>query len=258
MMMTVQDIYQIIDRMAPFDTQEDFDNAGLLVGDPAMAVRGIHVALDVTERVLDEAEAVGANLIVTHHPIMFSPVKRLVTTDYETRLIFRMVRAGMALIAAHTNFDRAPGGMNDALAARCGLTEVTGEGFIRIGSLPHPMTGRELTAHIAASLDTVVRPMGDAEKVYRRMALCSGGGSDFWAEGLALGADAFLTGEMKHHHALALADAGMLGLEAGHFATELPGVFALANALQNAANAVQYDVCISTSQAGAYAPPARP
>ena len=257
-MMTVQDAYNYIDSFAPFDTQESFDNAGLLLGDPAMQVRGIHVALDVTERVLDEAEAVGANLIVTHHPIMFSPVKRLVATDYETRLIFRMVRAGMALIAAHTNFDRAPGGMNDALAARCGLSEVTGEGFIRIGSLPHPMTGRELTAHIAASLDTVVRPMGDTEKIYRRLALCSGGGSDFWSEGLALGADAFLTGEMKHHHALALADAGMLGLEAGHFATELPGVFALANALQNAANAVQYDVCISTSQAVAYAPPARP
>lgn len=258
MMMTVQDIYQIIDRMAPFNTQEDFDNAGLLVGDPAMAVRGIHVALDVTERVLDEAEAAGANLIVTHHPIMFSPVKRLVATDYETRLIFRMVRAGMALIAAHTNYDRAPGGMNDTLAARCGLTDIAGEGFIRAGNLPHPMTGHELTAHIAAALGAVVRPMGDPEKVYRRMALCSGGGSDFWAEGLALGADAFLTGEMKHHHALALADAGMLGLEAGHFATEMPGVFALADALQNAADAVQYDVCVSTSQAGAYAPPARP
>ena len=257
-MITVQDIYHMIDQMAPFESQEDFDNAGLLLGDPAMEVRGIHVALDVTERVLDEAEAVGANLIVTHHPIMFSPVKRLVATDYETRLIFRMIRAGMALIAAHTNFDRAPGGMNDTLAARCGLTQVTGEGFIRVGNLPHPMTGRELAAHIAASLDTVVRPMGDAEKVYRRLALCSGGGSDFWTEGLALGADAFLTGEMKHHHALALADAGMLGLEAGHFATEQPGVLALAAALQNAVNAVEYPVCLSTSQACAYAPPVRP
>lgn len=257
-MITVQEIYHMIDQMAPFESQEDFDNAGLLLGDPAMEVRGIHVALDVTERVLDEAEAVGANLIVTHHPIMFSPVKRLVATDYETRLIFRMIRAGMALIAAHTNFDRAPGGMNDTLAARCGLTQVTGEGFIRVGNLPHPMTGRELAAHIAASLDTVVRPMGDAEKVYRRLALCSGGGSDFWTEGLALGADAFLTGEMKHHHALALADAGMLGLEAGHFATEQPGVLALAAALQNAVNAVEYPVCLSTSQACAYAPPVRP
>ena len=257
-MITVQDIYHMIDQMAPFESQEDFDNAGLLLGDPAMEVRGIHVALDVTERVLDEAEAAGANLIVTHHPIMFSPVKRLVATDYETRLIFRMIRAGMALIAAHTNFDRAPGGMNDTLAARCGLTQVTGEGFIRVGNLPHPMTGRELAAHIAASLDTVVRPMGDAEKVYRRLALCSGGGSDFWTEGLALGADAFLTGEMKHHHALALADAGMLGLEAGHFATEQPGVLALAAALQNAVNAVEYPVCLSTSQACAYAPPVRP
>ena len=257
-MITVQEIYHMIDQMAPFESQEDFDNAGLLLGDPAMEVRGIHVALDVTERVLDEAEAVGANLIVTHHPIMFSPVKRLVATDYETRLIFRMIRAGMALIAAHTNFDRAPGGMNDTLAARCGLTQVTGEGFIRVGNLPHPMTGRELTAHIAASLDTVVRPMGDTEKIYRRLALCSGGGSDFWSEGLALGADAFLTGEMKHHHALALADAGMLGLEAGHFATEQPGVLALAAALQNAVNAVEYPVCLSTSQACAYAPPVRP
>ena len=257
-MITVQEIYHMIDQMAPFESQEDFDNAGLLLGDPAMEVRGIHVALDVTERVLDEAEAVGANLIVTHHQIMFSPVKRLVATDYETRLIFRMIRAGMALIAAHTNFDRAPGGMNDTLAARCGLTQVTGEGFIRVGNLPHPMTGRELAAHIAASLDTVVRPMGDAEKVYRRLALCSGGGSDFWTEGLALGADAFLTGEMKHHHALALADAGMLGLEAGHFATEQPGVLALAAALQNAVNAVEYPVCLSTSQACAYAPPVRP
>lgn len=257
-MITVQDIYHMIDQMAPFESQEDFDNAGLLLGDPAMEVRGIHVALDVTERVLDEAEAVGANLIVTHHPIMFSPVKRLVATDYETRLIFRMIRAGMALIAAHTNFDRAPGGMNDTLAARCGLTQVTGEGFIRVGNLPHPMTGRELAAHIAASLDTVVRPMGDAEKVYRRLALCSGGGSDFWTEGIVLGADAFLTGEMKHHHALALADAGMLGLEAGHFATEQPGVLALAAALQNAVNAVEYPVCLSTSQACAYAPPVRP
>ena len=99
-MMTVQDVYQIIDRMAPFSTQEDFDNAGLLLGDPAMTVRGIHVALDVTGRVLDEAEAAGANLIVTHHPLMFSAVKRLVTTEYETRLIFRMIRSGMALIAA--------------------------------------------------------------------------------------------------------------------------------------------------------------
>ena len=257
-MLTVQDVYQMMDHIAPFATQEGFDNAGLLLGDPAMPVQGIHVALDVAERVLDEAEAAGANLIVTHHPILFSPVKRLVATDYETRLIFRMIRSGMALIAAHTNLDRAPGGMNDVLAARCGLTEVTGEGFIRAGNLPRPMTGHELAAHVAAALHTVVRPMGDAEKVYRRMSLCSGGGSDFWADGLALGADVFLTGEMKHHHALALTGAGMLGLEAGHFATEAPGVFALADALQNAANAVQYDVCVSTSQAGAYAPPVRP
>ena len=80
-MLTVQNVYDFMDGRAPFALQESFDNAGLLVGDPAWEVRGIHVALDVTSRVIDEAEALGANLIVTHHPMMFSPRKRMTETD---------------------------------------------------------------------------------------------------------------------------------------------------------------------------------
>ncbi len=257
-MPTVQDVYDFIHTLAPFDTQEAFDNAGLLVGDPAAAVTGIHVALDITQRVLDEAEAAHANLIVTHHPLMFGGTHGLVETDHEGRLLARLIRGNMALIAAHTNLDRAPGGINDVLADVLGLRDVTGEGFLRIGSLPQPLSAPQLAEHVASALHTVVRPMGDIRRPIVRVAVSSGAGSDAWAEAAALGADAFITGEMKHHHALAMTDAGLLGLEAGHYATEEPGIFALADALQNRWNAVKYSVCVTKSRVCAYAAPAQP
>ena len=256
-MLTIQNIYDILDTLAPFETQEPYDNAGLLVGDAGWAVRGIHVALDVTDRVLDEAEAAGANLLLTHHPMMFSARKRMTEMDTEGRLLCRMIRGRMGLIAAHTNWDRAPGGINDTLAAALGLTGVTGEGFLRAGDLPEALTAGELSALVSERLKTPVRPMAQwpAERRARRVAVCGGAGSELWEEALALGAEVFVVGEMKHHHALLAADAGMLALEAGHFATEEPGIFALADALQKALNAVQCSIPFTRSEAGGYACP---
>ena len=239
--MTVRQIYDFIDSLAPFATQASFDNAGLLVGDPAAEVRGIHVAMDVTDAVLDEAEALGANLIVTHHPMLLDGRRNLLEGDTEGRLLCRMVRGRMALIAAHTNLDQAAGGINEVLAARCGLTEVTGEGYWRFGRLPEGDTAATLPRRIARCLRTTVRVMGQLppEAPLRTMVVASGAGSGSWEEAVRLGADVFLSGEVKHHHALALAGAGVLTLECGHFATEEPGIFALADALQNHLNALQ-------------------
>lgn len=251
-MLTVQQVYDFINECAPFETQVAYDNSGLLVGDPHAEVKGIHVALDVTERVIDEAMENGANLIVTHHPLMFSPVKRLVTDDYEARLIMRLLHEGISLISAHTNLDQAPGGINDVLAQRIGLTDVTGEGFVRAGSLPTPMTACELAKSIGGALGDVVRVMGDPSVVISKIGMCSGSGADEWPAAAAMGAQAFLTGEAKHHIALEAADAGVVILEAGHHATEEPGIFALADALQKADIVVQYNVRVSTSRAKAY------
>ena len=255
--MTVQDVYDFIDSLAPFASQASFDNAGLLVGDPAAEVRGIHVAMDVTDRVLDEAIAAGASLLVTHHPMMFGGTKTLREDDYEGRLLRRMIRNDLALIAAHTNLDQAPGGINDVLAARCGLTDIEGEGYARFGCLPDGDTVSTLPERIAGCLRTTVRVMGQLppDKVLRTMVVASGAGSDDWQEAVRRGADVFLSGEIKHHHALALAGAGVLALECGHFATEEPGIFALADALQSRGNAVQWKGFVSTSRAGAYAVP---
>lgn len=251
-MLTVQQIYDFINERAPFETQLGFDNSGLLAGNPANEVRGIHVALDVTGKVIDEAIANGANLIITHHPMMFSPIKRLVETDYQAKLLCRLIRAGISLISAHTNLDQAIGGCNDVLAQQIGLADIEREGFFRVGTLPHPMTANELAASISAALGDVVRVMGNGSTVVKKVGLCSGSGADEWPAAAAMGAQAFLTGEVKHHIALEAADAGMVMLEAGHHATEEPGIFALADALQNSPLVVQYKVRVSKSSAKAY------
>lgn len=251
-MLTVQQVYDFINERAPFETQVAYDNSGLLVGHPNNEVTGIHFALDVTNNIIDEAIAHGANLIVTHHPMMFSPIKRLVETDYQARLLCRLIREGISLISAHTNLDQAAGGVNDVLAQRIGLTDIQGEGFVRVGTLPSPMTAGELAESISAALGDVVRVMGDASARVEKVGMCSGSGADEWPAAAAMGAQAFLTGEAKHHIALEAADRGVVLLEAGHHATEEPGIFALAKALQMSELGVQYNVRVSLSSAKAY------
>ena len=251
-MLTVQNVYDFINGIAPFETQDSYDNAGLLVGSPAWEVRGVHVAMDVTSSVLDETIAAGANLIVTHHPMMFAARKRLVETDSEARLLCRMIRHEIALIAAHTNLDQARGGVNDVLAQVIGLQDISGEGYVRVGHLPAPMTAEALARQVGQALNTVVRVMGDPQRSLSRVGLSSGGGSDSWTAARALGAEVFLSGEIKHHHALEAVECGMMTMEAGHHATEEPGIFALADALQNHLNALQYKVHVSKSSARPY------
>lgn len=251
-MLKIQQVYDFINERAPFETQLAFDNSGLLVGHPDNEVTGVHFALDVTNHVIDEAIANGANLIVTHHPMMFSPIKRLTETNHEARLLCRLIRAGISLISAHTNLDQASGGCNDALAQTIGLSDIQGEDFVRVGTLPQPMTATELAVHIGDKLGDVVRVMGDPSAVITKVGMCSGAGADEWPAAAAMGAEAFLTGEVKHHIALEASDAGVVMLEAGHHATEEPGIFALAKALQMSELGVQYNVCVSMSSAKAY------
>lgn len=250
--MNVADMYRLIDGIAPFDTQAEFDNSGLLAGDPEQEVTAILLALDMTGEVIDEAAACGAQLIITHHPMMIHPIRRLTEEDREGRLLRRLARENISFIAAHTNLDQAPGGINDVLAELCGLEDVQGEGFFRAGDLPELMTAGEYAAFLQDRLGDTVRLTGPRDAVVRRVGLCSGGGSDEWARAAENGCDAFLTGELKHHIALDMADRGLIGLECGHFATEFPGVAVLAEALQNALCALKCNVRVFLSEADAY------
>ena len=251
--MTVGEVLSMINAAAPFDTQEEWDNSGLLVGSASDPVSGILFALDITEPVIAEARRKGASLIVTHHPVMIAPRRRLTDADREGRIISALIRAGISLISAHTNLDRAPGGINDVLARRCGLSAVSGEGFFRAGLLPEPLRAGDYAVSLRKSLSCTVRLMGPENKAVRKVGLCSGGGSDAWQEAVQAGCDAFVTGEMKHHLALDAADAGLVVLECGHFATEEPGIRALAETLQIEINQLKCNVGIYISEIPAYA-----
>ena len=256
--MNVQTVYNLIHAVAPFDTQMEGDNSGLLVGSPNQEIRSILFALDVTEPVIDEAVALGAELIVTHHPLMFSAIRSLTDETYEGRLIRRLVRENISLIAAHTNLDQASGGVNDTLAALCGLVEISGEGFFRAGFLPEPMTVRAFADLLGENLETTVRVMAPEGRIIRRVGLCSGSGGSEWQLALEAGCDAFVSGEIRHHFALAMADAGIAAFECGHFATEEPGLAALAEALQKSLNHVECNVRVFVSAVSAYAFPRQP
>ena len=253
--MIVRNIYEILNSLAPFDSQEEWDNSGLLIGSDDDPVTGILFALDVTDRVIDEAVSRGASLIVTHHPLMFSPVQRLVSGVGESDLIIRMIRNHVSLIAAHTCLDIASGGINDVLAAYCGIPDASGNGFFRFGTLPDTLSAGIYADILSESLSATVRLMGPKDTIVRKVCVCSGGGGEYWTEALKNGCDAFVTGEIRHHHALAAAGSGIVVLECGHYATEAPGIRALAEALQNAFNTVECNVGIFVSEIPAYSFP---
>ena len=256
--MIVRDITSAIQEFAPLPIQESWDNSGLIIGSPEQEVKGVLVGFDCTPELVDEAIAYGADMIVTHHPLMINSIRSLTDDTYEGRLLCRLVKENISLIAAHTNLDQAPGGINDTLAELCGLTEISGEGFLRCGLLPSPLTAAEYARALRNRLRTEVRLMGPQDAVIRKVGLCSGGGSDEWHSALLAGCDAFISGEIKHHHALDMADNRLVGLECGHFSTEEPGIRALASALQNVLNTVEYKVRIYVSEISAYSFPRQP
>lgn len=245
---TVADILRLVGEIAPFDLAAEWDNVGLLLGRAGRAVTRVLVALDLTQEAVDEAKALGAQLIVTHHPIMFSARRRVTDEDREGRLMLCMAEAGIAHIAAHTNLDCAPGGVNDALLGAIGCENVRGEGFVRVGDLPDGMTFGALCARVQQRLHGPVRAFGAADTPVRTLGCCSGAGGDEIGAAKALGADCFVTGEMRHHQALDAVDGGCCVMEAGHFETENPVCEVLAGALQNAADAVQYNVTVFCSK----------
>ena len=227
----------------PKELAEGYYNVGLLAGSRNNTVTTVLCALDLNSRVVDEAIAAGAELIVTHHPILFRGRKNLCEDDPEGAMLVKLVRAGISLIAMHTNFDAAGNGVNDALAARLGLENVTAhESGMRIGDIMET-TLASLAGDVENKLGGVVRRYGNAGDDVRRVAVMGGSGGDYAKIALENGADAFVTGEIGYHYALDMYDRGMGVLEAGHAATELPAVGLLAEKLKG----LGVDICVHIS-----------
>ena len=254
MKLTVQAVCDWLNEIAPFETAESYDNVGLLVGSKSQTVQRILVALDVTPDVLEEAKKLDVQLIVTHHPLMFHGTKRLLEEDYEGKLIRDLIRADISLIAAHTNLDQSPDYSGSAAVANLlKLQNQRQEGFIILGELPDgPLRADALCKRIAACEQDFVYQYGANDTMISTLAISGGAYDEGFEQARGLGAQAYLTGEVRHHNALAAAGTGFVIYQGGHFGTEGPLVRPLAGALQNALNALKYDVDVYPSTCRPY------
>lgn len=241
-MTTVKDIYAAIDRLAPFETQLGFDNAGFLMGNGDAEVSRVLVALDVTAEVINEAVAGGFELIVSHHPIIFKPLKRLDGCS----IPYMTARHGLSVISAHTNLDGAFGGVNDCLADALGLTDckhLESAELGTVGTLPSPMTVHELALHIKERLGCGAVQYTDSSEKISRLAVIGGSAGDLAIPVFEAGeADAVLTGEAKHHELLDAVHFGKSLLVAGHFDTEAVVLKPLADYLASQFAEVEFAV----------------
>lgn len=219
-MATVRDFYSFLNGIAPFETQEEWDNSGMLVGDMNAEVTRAITVLDITPEAVQEAAKLGANLIISHHPVIFRAMKSFTRGSVP----FELAANGINALCCHTPLDIATGGTNDTLAELIGIDVSVGENpILRFGEIPEA-TASELANHIADTLHTRVR-FADGKRPIKKIAICTGSGCSLIGEAVEI--DAFITGDAGHHDFLDAVQAGITLIAAGHFETENPAMPAL-------------------------------
>ncbi|MEV5826263.1 Nif3-like dinuclear metal center hexameric protein [Spirillospora sp. NPDC052242] len=234
--MRLSHVIAALEELYPPAWAESWDAVGLVCGDPGQDVERVLFAVDPVAAVTDEALDWGADLVITHHPLLLRGVHSVAATTPKGRTIHRMIRNGTALYTAHTNADVADPGVSDALARAVGLTgdlrpmvpaaDDPRRGLGRIGDLAEPVALREFTARAAAGLPSTawgVRAAGDPDRPVRTVAVCGGAGDSLLDTARAAGVDVYLTADLRHHPASEFAEHGGPALiDAAHWATEWP------------------------------------
>ncbi len=222
--MKLKEIIEIIEKEFPTENACEWDNVGLLVGDRDREVKKVLVTLDVNRFTLSEAILCGADLILSHHPILFSPASRITADTEEGALLLSAIENKISIYAAHTNCDVAPCGINAYLAELFALREARAleeSGLGRIGNLEKEMCFDDFAQLVKEKLKTPhIRVCGDTKIKVKRVAIGSGACSDSVPRAIEMGADVMITGDTKYHEALTFADAGITVIDAGHFPTE--------------------------------------
>lgn len=224
-MAKVKDFYGYLNSIAPFETQEDWDNSGMLVGDMDAEVKKAAVVLDITHEEIKKAKAIGADLIISHHPVIFNPIKSVTRGSVPYELVASSINA----LCCHTPLDIADGGTNDSLAKLLGIEVTrTEDPILRLGTV-EPTTAENLAGKIAKTLNTKVR-YADAGRKIEKIAFCTGAGCSLIEAAGEI--DAFITGDASHHNFLDCIQAGITLIAAGHYETEIVVVPVLVKKLQ--------------------------
>ena len=227
---TIGEVTAFLDEKFRPELQEDYDNAGFLLGDSTAEYSGALVALDLTPAVVDEAVERGLNLIVTHHPFIFSGLKRITDRSEAGRMVMSLVRNGISVYAAHTNLDNLAWGVNGALAERLGLKDcrilkpqsgdpTVGAGMI--GRLPQLTKAGSFLLKVKrlTKQPSIRTSKHDPKQRIRCVAICGGAGSFLIEEAIAAGADLYLTADLKYHD-FQRAESRIILADAGHYETE--------------------------------------
>lgn len=242
----VDDIAAIMEEWAPAETAEAGDNVGLLAGVAGRRVDSVLIALDVDEGVIAHAGAIGAGMIVAHHPFIHKPLVAVSDGARAGRLAVMAIEAGIALFASHTNLDRAHGGVNDALCAAIGLDEavqVMPGSIARAARLEHETTLNAFARHVKEALDApLVRITGGGETKLKKIYVVSGAGRHDIADAAQYGADCLLTGEIGYHDGFDALGSNLCVVEAGHYHTECPVLKQIEKHLQSEFQRLQYTV----------------
>ena len=226
--MKIIDIVNFLDEKFHPEYQEDYDNAGFLVGCGEEECTGVLVSLDLTSAVVDEARQQGCNLIVTHHPFIFGGLKRITDRSEAGRIIIEMLRGGIATYAAHTNLDNLPEGVNGILAQKLGLVNckilkpfndnnIVGAGMV--GELPCETDADGFLLMVKQRLGLPWVRMSGERHTVRRVAICGGAGSFLIGDAMRAGADVYLTADLKYHD-FQRTEGRMLLADIGHYESE--------------------------------------
>ncbi len=227
------DIVGPIEEMAPLCGQEKWDNCGFVIGDPCAEVSHVLVALDCTEEVMDEAIECGADMIVAHHPLIFGGVKKISPQNSMGRMIYKAIQHNIVVYAAHTNMDKAAGGVSAVMAGKLGLKDTEAlvpDSFGVVGRLPEPMDWEEFVGKVKEAFSVeVVRASMPLEEKISRVAVCGGSGRSFIADAMEKGAQVYVTGDITYHEFYV--ERGFAVLDIGHYSSEYGIVDVFANIL---------------------------
>lgn len=226
--MKVGEIISAIEEFAPLSIQEKWDNSGLIIGSPNQEVHKLLIGFDCTPELVDEAVASGADMILTHHPLIFGGLKKISPEDPVGLTVMKAVSAGIAVYAAHTIADKVLAGVSGAMASRLGLVNVSilesegdgSTGLGAVGDLPKPLSAEEAVALVKEKFSLKAARCSRLVNVpVTRIAMCGGSGSSLISEAMASGAQLYLSGDISYHHFFV--PDGFMVMDIGHFESEV-------------------------------------
>lgn len=225
--MNKKNLIQIIEDFCPVETAEIWDNCGFQIDCGNEEIDRVLVSLEVTRKVIEEAKEVEADMILTHHPLFFSEIKKVEQTDVVGSYVIDLIRSGISVYSCHTNFDRLAGGNNDYVGQLLELTDIRpfdrDNGFCRKGETAFDVTFMEMIHRAAEAFnieERYFRWVGDLTKTVETVGWCTGAGSEFLKDAADEGCDLFITGDLKYHEAQLAKEMGLCVLDAGHYGSE--------------------------------------